>query len=360
MARCGELHSRERGRGTPPNRSVTPSDHDAALAALGQGRAIYGRLDQIRSPEDTAADIIDLWNSAESAMRAVLGGSVLSGQPLVRELRQRGVIDLGQANTLAAFWDIRSKVDDVNYKPTLTDVGAVRGAYSELTKVAESGPSVSASAPSVAQQPQTAPPPPEVLVHDHSPKMGRLSMPAVIGTVVGVLLVVGIVAYVIFGRSSYDSQMAGAIDLMRGGQTEAARARFSAIAIDNPNRAEPHVFLARLSRTDADMTTAHQQLETAIRLDPNNALAQREMGLLLLSQNNAELASHFLIRAARLAPTDSAAQGYLVCALMQLHRVEEAQSFLARIGSGPWSSCATPLTPSPGALLPASPRPPSR
>ena len=79
---------------------MTPADREGARAALHQGRAAYARLDQIRGPEDAAADIVEIWGSAESAMRAMLGGSILSGQALVHELRQRGMLNLEQANAL--------------------------------------------------------------------------------------------------------------------------------------------------------------------------------------------------------------------------------------------------------------------
>ena len=111
---------------------MTPADRAAAQAALDEGRGVYSRLDQIRGPEDAAADILDLWGAAEAAMRAMLGGSTLSGQALVRELRQRGILNLEQANALATFWDARARVDDVGYKPTLTDVGYARLGYNEL------------------------------------------------------------------------------------------------------------------------------------------------------------------------------------------------------------------------------------
>ena len=325
---------------------MTPSDRAAALAALAQGRATYARLDQIRTPEDAAADIIDLWAAAQSAMRAMLGGSVLSGQQLVHELSQRSVVGLDQANRLASFWDARERVDNVSYKPTLTDVGYARAGYNELTKALE-------DSSTIEQQKQTNMPPgrqDKVLPpQDDSATMGRsgrrLSPLVLIGIAMGVLLVIGIGAYLMLGRSSYDKRMATGIDLMQTGAIEAAQVQFSQVARDNPTRAEPHVFMARLSRDVGDLTTARQQLDTAIRIDPSSSVAQREMGLLLLSQNNPELARRFFVRAVQLAPRDSAAQGYLGCALVKLNRAKDAQGFLNRAGTGSWSACATPPLP---------------
>ena len=355
---------------------MTPSDRAAAQAALGEGRAVYGRLDQIRGPEDAAADIMELWASAESAMRAMLGGSTLSGQALVRELRQRGALNLEQANALASFWDARSRTDDVAYKPTLTDVGFARAGYNELSRaVAETGAATASSAttsgaavptstfapggmPSAAR-PVVVPPEaamPEPAAPVRRPVSGlRASKPLLIAVgVVALIIIVAAAAYFTMGHSKFDRQMADAVSLMTTGRTEAARSAFGAIAHEYPDKAQPHVFLSRLARSDTppDMNTARQELITAIRLEPGYAPAQREMGIFQLADHNPSLARNFLIRAVQLAPDDSAAQGYLGCALMGLNRVAEAQKFLSRAGTGTWSSCATlpptaraPITP---------------
>ena len=373
---------------------MTPSDRAAAQAALSAGRVVYARLDQIRGPEDAAADIMDLWTVAETAMRAMLGGSTLAGQALVRELRQRGVLNLENANTIASFWDARSRSDDVAYKPTLTDVGFARAGYNELIRVANEPPTTAAPNAAAASSTSTfapggaatgaaagaaagaamgassgatagspaAPRTTGFSVDDATAAQSRvpararkISRPMMIGA--GVILVIIIAAAAYFamgGNSKFDSEMSTAIDLMTTGRTEAARAAFGAIAHEYPDRAEPHVFLSRLARSDTppDMNTARQELITAIRLDPAYEPAQREMGIFQLADHNPSLARNFLIRAAQLNPADSAAQGYLGCALMGLNRAAEAQKFFARAGTGTWSSCVT-IQPNPNA--PAGP-----
>jgi tetratricopeptide (TPR) repeat protein len=307
---------------------------------------VYARLDQIRGPEDAAADLIDLWGAAESAMRAMLGGSVLSGQALVRELRQRGLLNLDQANSLASFWDARSRVDSVNYKPTLTDVGYARAGYNQLGEAVEVTPTVQPAAVPPAATAATAPgndarppaPSIEMPVFERK-KADRSSLP--LWGVVGALVVVVLVAagYLLFGRSSYDKEMDAAITSMQSGQIETARAGFIKVAHENPARAEPHVFLARLARTDGDLQTALRELDTAIRADPTNGQAMREMGLLLLAENNPALAVNFFIRAIKADTSDPAAKGYLGCALIKQNRIDEGEKFLARAGSGSWTSC---------------------
>ena len=162
--------------------------------------------------------------------------------------------------------------------------------------------------------------------------------------VILLIIVVAVAAYFTMrGGSKFDDEMSNAIELMSTGRTEAARAAFGAIAHEYPDRAEPHVFLSRLARSDtpADMNTARQELITAIRLNPSYGPAQREMGIFQLADHNPSLARNFLIRAAQLNPADSAAVGYLGCAMMGLNRVAEAQKFFARAGTGTWSSCVT-------------------
>jgi hypothetical protein len=358
---------------------VTPSDRAAAQAALNDGRAVYGRLDQIRGPEDAAADIMELWAAGEAAMRAMLGGSSLAGQALVRELRQRGVLNLEQANSLASFWDARSRAEDVAYKPTLTDVGFARAGYNELGRIA-SDTSASASATGAAAAnaagvtstfapggaaagaPRPSATVPESAVAaatatpvGHAVSRGRPSRPMMIGLgVLALIVVVAAAAYFAFGRSHYDSEMTSAINLMTTGRTEAARAAFGTIAREYPDKAPPHVFLSRLARNDSppDMNTSRQELVTAIRLDPTYEPAQREMGIFELADHNPSLARNFLVRAVQLAPNDSAAQGFLGCALMGLNRVDDAQKFLLRAGTGTWSSCATVV---PGVAAPVTP-----
>jgi hypothetical protein len=325
---------------------VTPADREGARAALAQGRAVYARLDQIRGPEDAAADILELSTAAESAMRAMLGGSILSGQALVRELRQRGMLNLDQANALASFWDARARVNDVNYKPTLTDVGYARAAFNHLSEVVESGPAV-APAPSVPPPADVSGPPSiEIPVYERA-KPGRSSLPLLF--VVGGLIVIAgaVIGYLLFGRSSYDKEMAAAISAMTSGQVETARAGFLKVSRDHPDKAEPHVFLARLARTDRDLITAQREIETAIRADVGNAQALREMGLLLLAKNNPALATNFFVRAIKADTADPAAKGYLGCSLIRQNRILEGQKFLSRAGPGSWSSCATvtPIAP---------------
>ena len=72
---------------------------------------------------------------------------------------------------------------------------------------------------------------------------------------------------------------------------------------------------------------------------PKNAVALREMGLILFSAGNYELSRRFFVRALQNDAADKASMGYLGCALSRLNRFDEARSFLTRAGPGSWSAC---------------------
>jgi len=169
----------------------------------------------------------------------------------------------------------------------------------------------------------------------------KLSLPVLIGAAVVLLFAVGV--YFAFRGGSGDGLNAG-IDAMKNGQRERARGEFTKAVKEDPNAATPHVFLARLAREEGDLATARAQLDTALRLEPKNAIALREMGLILFASRQYDLARRFFVRAVQANPQDRASQGYLGCALMRLNRVQEATKFINNAGNGPWTACFQPLT----------------
>ncbi len=347
-------------------------DQQSALAALRAVEPIAVRLDRSREPEDRAADILELWQGTETALRALMGGSALSGQGLIRELRQRELISLGQAYALLEFLGARDRSNRTTYRATDNDVVVAREGYRQLEgglAVAASEPTappnptppapapasapgpdysrpVSTATPSAAPPPPPSysPPPvaPQAAPVDGGYEEHRSRIPANMWFVIALVVLVLAAAagwFLLSNRSDPEREMSEAVAAMQSGRREAARGAFMEIARKNPDLATPHVFLSRLSREENDLVTARRELETAIRLEPKNAVALREMGLVLFSAGNYELARRFFVRALNANPEDKASMGYLGCALARLNRFDEAQRFISRAGTGAWSSC---------------------
>ena len=173
----------------------------------------------------------------------------------------------------------------------------------------------------------------------------KVSMPVLVGAAVVLLLVIG--GYFMFRGGSTGDGLTAGIDAMKNGQRERARGEFAKAVKSDPNAPTPHVFLARISRDEGDLASARAQLDTALRLDPRNQIALREMGLVLFASRQYDLARRFFVRAVQANPQDRAAQGYLGCALMRLGRAQEGANFINKAGNGSWTSCLQPLSSTP-------------
>jgi len=329
---------------------------DSALADI---RPVVTRIDTPRSAEDLAADLIEIWSGLETVLRRMLGGSSLSGQALVREVRQREMITLTQAHALLEFLAARERCDNVSYKPTPADVASAKDAFAQLDTAmgvpgrdaASAGAaSAMAGAPAAgtgySSAQRAAAQPPEPAIIPPAPGLKPLMRDRAAGLPTWGWAAIGVVALAFAGVAAYmamqnrGDDMDKAVRMMADGRREAARGEFTRIARENPQLAAPHVFLARIARDEGDLAAARRELDTAIRLEPESAVAQREMGTLLLSQGQYELARSFFIRAVRLNPVDSAAQGLLGCSLIRLGRRDEGMRFISRAGPGSWSACA--------------------
>lgn len=165
---------------------------------------------------------------------------------------------------------------------------------------------------------------------------GKLTA-GIVGAVVALALVAAGLYWLVAGNRT--RTMDRAVAEFKAGQREAARRDFQTAADANSGAALPHVYLARMAREDGDLTRASTELETATRLEPNNALARREVGLLLLQTNHPDRAIEYLRTAVQADPTDRVAMGWLGCALVRVGNAALAQSFFQRSGQGDWSTC---------------------
>ncbi len=323
------------------------------MAALAPARPLVARVDISQNSEEIAADILDIWTAVEVAMRALLGGSALGGQPLVQELRQRNMISIDQAHALLDFLAARDRVKRTEYRPTSADIDAAREAYNKLdqglrAEAASAGAASTATrvaAPEATAATATVPP----------PRRSRIPwLP--IGALV-LVLIAAAAAWYYFEGGGPSAAMRRGIEAYNEGRLAQARIEFQDAANARPDDAMPHIWLGRVARDQGDFATAGREISRAVQLEPRNYQAHRELGSYFLVQRRYDEARRFFVRALELQPRDRTSLGYLGCSLIRLGRLPEGQRFLARAGQGPWMSCAPQASPPQGA--PAMQRPPA-
>lgn len=350
---------------------MNDSSRRSALAALDAARPAIARLDAKRDSEDVAADLIEGWSAVETALRSLVGGASLSGQALIREARQRQLIDFGEANALAEFNAARERVQRIDYRPSDADVAAARDGFLKLETslmhgdVGPAGAAASAAtaaaAANAARAAAVAPAPADtVVVNQTARTRRRMAMPlwAIISLVVVVLVVIAVIVYAneFSAAAQANKHVATGAQDYRAGQREAAVGEFNAAIQADPHNALAHVYLSRMAREAGNMPLANEQARDAVSADASSPDAQREMGSVLLASNSNQLAAKFYARAIGLDASDKASMGWLGCALIKQGQVALAQRWFQRAGPGPWSGCANmaPLVPN---GQPAAPQP---
>ena len=349
-----------------------PSNASSGAAALEAVRPAVDRLSPSRSSRDNASDVGIICAGVESALGTRLGRSDLKGQPLVREARQGEAISLEQAHAALELFAVRDRVQAGGQDITPADLDVAREAYGSLARgfgapaAAQPG---NAGGPPAAGPPVVVPPavpaagpaaePAAVPGAARSPNAGPSRAPVLVALVA--VFALGVGAYYWFGPKRAPSALDAGVAAYTAGQRDSARALFARAAAADPRAALPHLYLGRMAREDGDYSTAGKELRSAIQLDPDGAAGQRELGAFFLArggtfsaQNRTDLASQdydaarrAYVRAIQIDAADTASEGYLACALSRLGRADEAATWLARAGSGPWSTCAAAPAASP-------------
>ena len=357
---------------------MTAGSQRAALDAIHSARPIIARLSMSRDSEDLAADLIEAWTATETGLRSLIGGSALTGQMLIRELRQRHFLSLEQANALAEFHAARERAARVDYKPTEGDVNASREAFLKLEAglMGDTGAATTAAAPSSAASARSsaAAAPVATAAASGAADAARVrasaytpdgpldpnarerfegtpvAVPAerrrprwlapVLGLVL-LLVVGGIAAFALMNRRG-GGALANGVTAYREGRREAAAGEFMKATKDDPNDPMPHVYLARMAREAGNLNTANTEAVTAVRLGPSNAVALRELASVSFAQQNFDAARRFYARAVEADPNDKLSLGFLGCSLIRLGRIDEGNRFIQRAGPGAWSSCSPP------------------
>jgi len=322
---------------------MTDGSQRAALDAVHAARPIVARLSPARDKEDLAADIIEAWAAVETGLRSLVGGSALTGQTLIRELRQRHFLTLEQANALAEFHAARERAGRTDYAPTEGDINATRDAFLKLETglMGEplpgrpSGALAAPTATAAANTPVTTDFPPVTAVPS-----GRPSWLIPVLGLVGVIVVVALAWWAIAGRGGSSATYNQGVVAFQEGRREAAEAAFRKASTDDPNDPMPHVYLSRLERERGNLSNANAEAVKAVQLGPNNGAALRELAGVLFASQQFDPARTFYIRAIKADSTDRTAQGYLGCSLVRLGRLDEGARWIARAGTGAWSACA--------------------
>jgi serine/threonine protein kinase len=186
--------------------------------------------------------------------------------------------------------------------------------------------------------PTPAPPAPV----EARPGKGRSVLPWVLAA----LVILGVGGYfgarkVMADRATPDrnASLQRGITMWQQGKGEIAELDFQKAAREMPRSALPHIYLSRMARERGDLPTAVAEAGRAANLEPNNALALREMGSALLARGNYEASRRFFVRALRANPGDRVAMGWLACSLHRLGDAQQAARWSARAGTGVWSAC---------------------
>ena len=193
------------------------------MAALAPARPLVARVDISQNSEEIAADILDIWNAVEVALRALLGGSALGGQPLVQELRQRNMISIDQAHALLDFLAARDRVKRTEYRPTSADVTATRDAYNKLDQGLRAEAATAGASTTATQRAAPRAAPPVRLLHASS--AARVARAFRGFPIVALLLVLGAAggAWYFFEGGGPSAAMRRGMEAYRGGRLAQAR-----------------------------------------------------------------------------------------------------------------------------------------
>ncbi|MDQ3698972.1 MAG: hypothetical protein M3373_13275 [Gemmatimonadota bacterium] len=352
---------------------TSPSQRSAL--ALAEARAVVDRIDPAADPEDIAANLIEGWTATEGVLRAMIGGSSLSGQALVGALRQRHLLSLDQAHTLLEFLAAHDRASLTEYHPTDADIASSRAGIAALE---EGWPNPRLDAPQLADttayRAVSTPSEPvtgrgneglarEERLEAHG-RVSRRGIPAVaiLGGALALLVALAVAAMALrpdwfgAGRRDVSRSLRDGIEAYNGGRLARAREEFEQAARDHSDRALPLLWLARVARDQRDDVTAARVLSRAEQLEPGSSLVHREIGNFHMARQRWDAARERYVRAVQADTTDHVATGWLGCALVRLGRIDEGSRFLRRAGPGDWTRCAAqtlPPTAQPGAPPPA-------
>jgi cytochrome c-type biogenesis protein CcmH/NrfG len=333
---------------------VSVNDQRAAREILSRARPLIERLeDDSRHQEDRAADLIDIWAVIENALRALAGGSALSGQNLVAAVRQRNLITIDQAHAAIEVEDVARRMTSPQASPTSAELDSVRHAFARiehaLLAIDEGAPQLADTTDFATVRRSTdLPLPDEPASGPRHPKRGMPGW-AIAAAVLAVIVLAAVV--VLIARPGWFSigasgDLSAGMSAYHEGRLALAHDNFEEAARHDPDEAEPHLWLGRIARDQHEDVTAAREFSIADNLEPDNPLVHREIAAFHLARGRLDPARERYVKALQLDPTDPVSLGWLACTLHRLGREGEARSFAQRAGVGVWSNClTTPVAP---------------
>lgn len=257
------------------------------------------------------------------------------------------MLSLEQAHSLVDFATARERAASDDYDPTPGDSESVRAGFRILDESLNEAAEIDAR-PMDAPAPVARPAAPGVAGNPASSgapgTAKRRSMPSawILVALLILLVVLPAAGWIYWStQRSPSARMERAAALYQQGDRDGARRAFEELAGSRPNDAGPHIYLGRIAREIGDMAGANRSLQAAIRLEPENPLALREMGAFMLASNEPDVARRFYVRAIEADPADRVAMGYLACALWRLGYADQAGVWHQRAGPGEWGACLT-------------------
>jgi tetratricopeptide (TPR) repeat protein len=334
----------------------------SARSELDSARPVLAQLDVARGAEKAKADLMTVWSAVEAALRSLVGGSTATGQTLIRDARSRQLLTFDQANAIVAFLTVREQLDRPDFVPSETDANTARTAFLKLDAGLMSAPATASASPYApgaatgapyAAATAAAPAPAIVAPAPGMEPMRRRRRPIWIPILIVVLIVAAIPLFFLLKPSGKSASLDEGIRAYQSGDRATAAMKFEQAARAMPDKALPHVYLSRMAREVDNYTVANQELQLALRAEPNSLEGRREYGSLFLAQGNYEQARAWYVNALKVDLNDKSSQGWLGCALVRLNRVQEGMKWLNSAGNGPWSACLNAATPiAPGAIPP--------
>ena len=323
---------------------------------------------------------VGMWRAAELVVQTVVGRDELTGQAVVGEARRRQLLTMADAHALMVLqgWvDKQREAADADTDALSSDSErmiateaflalehAVASASASAFASTQPPLSVPSSGGATAAQPQdvarsTSWATPNTI--DAAPdgaavptRRSWYSRPAFLFALIMLVVIGGASAWLLLAGRRSGGVDEGVAAYTRGARGT-ARAAFQRQVTAHPDDARSLVYLGRIAREENDLARARRLLDAAVRIEPTNALAQRELASAMLADGQPELARRRYVRSIELDPSDRVAQGFLGCALHRLGRDDEAIRWAQRAGPGEWMPClATTVFAPPG----AAPTPP--